>query len=505
VSGTPPSALFAHRWTPVIVGVLTALAIGWVWAGAGGVPVMHDEWAYWLQGGQYGHGVWSQPVPPIPEFFEQLYVLVTPVFAAKYPPGHALVLAPGFAIGWPMLMPLLLSGVTGGVVFALARRVSGGGVALATWLFWLGTFGNLRFRASYFSETTSALCWLTAWWALLQWRADRRRSAMLLLAAAVGWCAITRPYTAVALALPIAVVIVRDVVRERRWTMLAQGILAGTLLVLVLPFWSWRTTGNWQETPLALYTRQYLPFDVPGFHLDPTPPERAVPPLMERTRAFLRGIKRNQVETPVLRTVASRALVVTLDAFDAWRLPLVIAFVVGLVTMGAAGWLAFGTGGVLIVAYGAQAHTADWTVYYLEALPAIAFATAMGLRTILRAAPRVGRVAPYAAVVVAALVIQDVLRARTLVERLADSPRRFRAAVAELPKRPNVVFVRYSPLRGANDMHITLVANEGVWSTAPSWIVHDRGEENPRLMRLAADRTAYLYDEASRQFTEIAR
>ena len=113
-----------HPQAPVIAGVLTGLALWWVWAATGGVPVMHDEWAYWLQAGQYAHGVWSQPSPVIPEFFEQMYVLVTPVFAAKYPPGHALALAPGFLLGWPMLMPLVLSAGTGGLVFALARRVS---------------------------------------------------------------------------------------------------------------------------------------------------------------------------------------------------------------------------------------------------------------------------------------------------------------------------------------------------------------------------------------------
>ena len=494
-----------HPQAPVIAGVLTGLALWWVWAATGGVPVMHDEWAYWLQAGQYAHGVWSQPSPVIPEFFEQMYVLVTPVFAAKYPPGHALALAPGFLLGWPMLMPLVLSAGTGGLVFALARRVSGGGVAVATWLFWVGTFSNLRFRASYFSEVTSSLCWLVAWWALLEWRETGRGRWMVMLAGAIGWCAVTRPYTAVALSLPVAVVVLVTVVRRGAWRSVAVGLGAGTLVVLLLPIWTSRTTGRWTDSPLAAYTRQYLPFDVPGFHVDATPPERAVPVEMARVREFLRGIKEAQVREPVLRTIGARARFVALDTFATWRLPLLFCLVVGIAVMGAPGWFALGTGLLLIVSYGAQAHTEDWTLYYLEALPALAYATACGARRFIRLTPMGARVAPVAAVLVAALVARDIGRARTIMGRLSAVPRTFVASVAALPKRPNIVFVRYAPDRGAGAMHIALVANDGMLEGAPSWIVHDRGDDNQRLMRVAPGRSAYVYEESTRTFTEIAR
>ena len=158
-----------------------------VWGSLRAVPVMHDEWAYWLQADQYAHLHWKAAPPPVPEFFEQLYVLVTPVFAAKYPPGHALTMAAGFALGLPALVPLLLTACAGALVFALARRSAGAWTAALTWLLWLGTFGNLRFRATYFSEMTTSVCWLVAWWALLEWRGTRRRRWMLAMALACGW------------------------------------------------------------------------------------------------------------------------------------------------------------------------------------------------------------------------------------------------------------------------------------------------------------------------------
>ncbi|MFI5246402.1 MAG: ArnT family glycosyltransferase, partial [Gemmatimonadales bacterium] len=490
-------------WWPVLAaGVLAALAVFAVWGSLSPVPVMHDEWAYWLQADQYAHLHWKVASPPAPEFFEQLYVLVTPVFAAKYPPGYALMIAPGFALGLPALMPLLIAGTTGALVFALARRVAGNVAGALTWVLWLGTFGNLRFRAAYFSETTTSLCWLAAWWALLEWRATRRTRWMAVLALSIGWGAVTRPATMLVFAIPVGVVVMRDVLAAKRWRDLAIGVAVGTLVLGVLPLWSAETTGSWRTTPLALYTRQYLPFDIPGYTVDDTPPQRELPPEMERVRTFLRDIKKNQVATPVWATALDRTWPLLRDAFGGWRLPFAFAFLLGLWVLGAAGWFAFGTSGLLIAAYLSQAHTSDWVVYYLEAMPAIAFTAAIGVTRSLKGA-RVAAAPKWAAVagglVFAALLVSDVAAARDTLGRISAEPRLFREEVSKLPKKPNVVFVRYSPRR---NMHIALVGNRGMLPGAASWIVHDRGVDDLRLYAAANGRTAYVFDEATGEFHE---
>jgi hypothetical protein len=500
------------RAAVVAAALLSALGVFVVWgASFGPVPVMHDEWAYWLQADQYAHFAWKAPAPPLPEFFEQFYVLVTPVFAAKYPPGHALALAPGFALGVPALMPLLLTALSGALVFALARRMAGTPVAALTWVLWLGMFGNLRFRATYFSELTTSFCWLAAWWALLEWRATRRVRWMVLLALAIGWGALARPATMFVFAVPVGAVVLRDALTGRRWRDLALGVAAGTLVLGVLPLWNARVTGDARTTALALYTRQYLPFDTPGYTVDTTPPARALPPEMERARTFLRDIKEEQADAPAWKTASDRAWLLLRDAFGGWRIPFALAFVIGAVTAGAAGWFALGSCALLIAAYLSQAHTADWTIYYLETMPVLAFTAALGAARL--AAPlaarraarvpagRIPRWAPFAlGALAAALLARDARDARDILGRIAAKPRAFREAVAMLPKRPNIVFVRYSPRRS---MHIALVANRGVLDAAPSWIVHDRGADNARLLAAAPGRAAYLFDEASGEFREV--
>jgi hypothetical protein len=504
---TAPAPAATRGWLdgrrPVIAAaVFSALAVFAVWGSLRPVPVMHDEWAYWLQADQYAHLHWKVASPAVPEFFEQFYVLVSPVFAAKYPPGYAMMIAPGFALGIPALMPLLIAGLTGALVFALARRVAGNIAGALTWVLWLGTFGNLRFRAAYFSETTTSICWLAAWWALLEWRETRRTRWMVVLAVAIGWGAITRPATMLVFAIPVGVVVVRDVIATKLWRELIIGVAAGTLVLGVLPLWSHGTIGSWRTTPLALYTKQYLPFDIPGSTVDETPPERGLPKEMERVRSFLHDIKKDQVATPVWATAFERSWMLLRDSFSGWRIPFALAFLFGLVLLGATGWFALGTCALLIAAYLTQAHTSDWVVYYLETIPVIAFTAAVGAARALRAvrlelAPR--WVGPLLATGACALLASDVAGARATLSRIAAEPRLFREDVAKLPKKPNVVFVRYDPRR---NMHIALVENRGMLADADSWIVHDRGPDDLRLYALANGRTAYVFDEATGEFHE---
>ena len=490
-------------WRPVAAAaLLSALAVFIVWGSLSPVPVMHDEWAYWLQADQYAHLRWKVAPPPAPEFFEQLYVLVSPMFAAKYPPGYAIMLAPGFAIGIPALMPLLAAAATGALVFALARRVAGNLTGALTWVLWVGTFGNLRFRAAYFSETTTSLCWLVAWWALLEWRATRRTRWMVLLATSIGWGAITRPATMFVFAIPVGVVVLRDAFTTKQWRDLAIGVATGTLVLCILPLWSAGTTGTVRETPLALYTRQYLPFDTPGYTVNETAPQRALPNEMERVREFLRAIKKIQAETPFWATALDRSAMLLRDSFGGWRLPFAFAFLLGLWALGPTGWFALGTSALLIAAYLSQAHTADWVVYYLEAMPAIAFTAAIGAARAAKGAQAAAApkwLLPAAAAVFAWLLTLDVTAARDTLAKISAEPRRFREQVALLPKKPNIVFVRYAERRS---MHIALVANRGMILDADSWIVHDRGVDDLRLYALAKGRTAYVFDETTGQFHE---
>ncbi|MBW8770192.1 MAG: hypothetical protein JF589_10580, partial [Gemmatimonadetes bacterium] len=186
---------------PLVLGLVFGAAVWWSWGQVHPSGLLHDELAYVLQAHLFSHLRWTAPAPPMPEFFAQPHVLVDPVVASKYPPGHSLLLALGDLVGLPALAVAALAALRAGLTFALARRLTNGAVALGTWVL-LFHGQSLYFAASYFSETTSGAMLLVAWYALLRWHQEGGRKWMALVALAVGWCAITRPFSAALFAVP---------------------------------------------------------------------------------------------------------------------------------------------------------------------------------------------------------------------------------------------------------------------------------------------------------------
>ena len=368
----------AARWSPALAGLVSALCVLTVWGSADAVPLYHDEGAYLLQAEIFAAGRWAMPAPPLPEFFEQMYVLVTPVLAAKYPPGHALLMTPGTLVGLPGLVPLLLTAVAGALLFALARHVANAWVALLALVVWLAMPANLHFRASYLSETTTSACWLGAWWMLLRWRDTGRRAWLVAVAAVVGWGAITRPLTMLVYAIPLGVAVLTIVARQRRWLDFGAAVATGLLVLAVLPLWSWRTLGAADRTPLAAYQAQYIPFDYPGWTEPDAVGTRALPGDLAREAEFLRDIKRAQVNAPVTELLGARLAFFRRAFFGDWRVVLLPAFAIGLLALGVGGTIAIASSALLVLAYLGQAHTPDWISYYVELFPVIAFVSTLG-------------------------------------------------------------------------------------------------------------------------------
>ena len=155
-------------WLALSLGLASTLTYWWVWGSLRPLPGIHDEAAYLLQARIFASGHWTAPGRPLPEFFEQFHVLVTPVLAAKYPPGHSLLLTLGQLLGFPPLIPLLLNGLTGALVYLLSARLAGPLVGLLTWLLWLLAPMNLTYRPTYLSNVTTGALWVASWWALLR-------------------------------------------------------------------------------------------------------------------------------------------------------------------------------------------------------------------------------------------------------------------------------------------------------------------------------------------------
>lgn len=502
--------LLGSRAMVFLLGSVNALLVwwwvGWQWNPA---PMIHDEAAYLLQAALFARGRWTGEAVPLPEFFAQLYVFTDPVLASKYPPGWSLLLAPFVAAGFAALGPMLFAGITGALIFVLARRVTNGPLALLTWLLWSSSSALLRYQASFLSQSATTALWLASLYFTLEYHMNRRPRALTALGLCIGAVAITRPVTAVALAIPVGCVVLRDVWQHRALRALLPAALATAAIVTLLPLQNRMTTGDWRTSPLVAYSTRYTPFDFPGFGYDASAKVAPLPADLDSVRTFLTEARRRHTASALPVTLASRSWRAMIDMFAGWRMPFMMFALIGVFAMPTTGLFAVVMSLGLLITYAFHAHWPQWTAYYVEGYAAVLFASAVGLwafaewmvqRRPMLARMRVLSVADVRVrsallALCAFMLIPTVIalpKYRAAWQRTTTYQRQFVTAlrIIEGESPQSIVFVDY----GTNhDVHSSLVWNVPNLAEAKTWIAHERGPDDLRLMRLAPQRRAYVY------------
>ena len=498
------------RRGPLAAGLLGLAVTWWVWGRWAPLPVIHDEVAYVLQARIFASGHWSRPAPPMPEPFEEYHVLVQPVLAAKYHPGHSLALTPGAYLGAPQAGPLAVSALTGALVFALARNLAGGPVAALTTLFWLLAPMNLKFRSTYLSQVTTSLLWVLALFCLERWLRTWRRGWLAGLALAVAACALTRPLTGLVLAVVTGAVVLHRVWQTRRPLELVLPFLLLLSVPAVLRWWSWATTGNPRESPRDLYTRQYMPWDRIGFGLDSASPAIPVSPDFKRFAAQFDTMHAEYTPARVPAALAVRTWSLLYEALGAGVVLLLPCIVAGAWRRPAEAWVGLGAVGLLLLAHLIYAHPRWWTPYYLEGQAILAYFAAAGALAVARLPRRLpdrsgpGRgwrarsLAVAARILLLACLGIGVLALpswRRWHRKFDAYARRFADRVSSLGSQRAVVFVRYAAKHYPD---ISLIDNPPDVASAPVWVVLDLGNQADRtLMTRAGGRQPFLLDECT--------
>jgi hypothetical protein len=499
-----PRLLSAVRRLPAIAPALaaaTAMLVTWsAWGSLDPLPTVGDEVAYVLQARLLARGQIAGSPPPIPEFFEQAHVLVTPRLAPKYPLGFGLALVPGVLFGATALVPLLLAGLTAALLFVLCRRLYGGACAMLACAIWFAAPGG-RYRAGFFSETLTGATCLLAWYALVRWREERALRWLLIVSLSFAVAAITRPLTALVLAIPVIVVVLRDASRLRLWRQARISAMVALPVMAVLPLQNVATGGPWWELPYGRYTREYLPFDRMGFGLDERAPTRARPPDIERLAQAFAAFHKDYTAKSVPAALVARTRVFFADLAGDWALLAFALAILGVAAGPGAVRFVAGSAVTLLVVHLAYAHPPQWSIYYAEALPVGAAVVAVGATVFLtmlarrlaasEPAQRATLLTGLAAFVAIWPLPERVAETRLNLEVAREPLVAFEAATSSI-REPAVVFVRYAL---GHRMHRSLIRNPDDYASALIWTAYDRGEDNARLMAAAGNRTVYIYDE----------
>jgi hypothetical protein len=512
-----PVAGVAVGFASVLYLVSTALHSGRTLA-----PSWGDDQAYMLQLRMLATGRLWTVAHPLADFFENCFILVKPVYASMYFPGAAMLYVPTIWLGLPpWVLPVLTAGAVVGLTYAVVAQAVGRREALLAAVMMVG-IGAFRVESTIVaSRLPLMLLGLVATWAFLRWWRDGRWRWFVVMGAAMGWAAVTRPLDAVCFAVPLVVGVASRL--RANWAAWARAALIATVaagpFLAVQGVFNHGVTGNWLYTPFRVYADQDLPNTHLGFHgYDP-----AVRPRTEL--AFKQSVYDEHV-VKLLKNhrpdnLAHVWLEERLPATTASTLPhpLLAAFFPAGVAALWIGWPrrdrdrdgappdrvgALVIAGVLPMFVLAYAFYAFFLGSYpLMAAPAVVMMTAMAPRAIADAFPRAARfVYVFAGLSIVTLSLLQLPELNRFVydQRAAMNFESVEAELAKLP-RPAIVLIDAGPL--PNDLFV-FTYNTGVVNPddAPLIRANDLGPRNRELFAYYATtqpaRRVYRYAFKSR-------
>jgi 4-amino-4-deoxy-L-arabinose transferase-like glycosyltransferase len=250
------------------------LAITIAWAVFEAMPHLEDELANLYQAKVFASGRFIAQTPDHSKSFSVPFTIdMDGRRFSKYPPGYSLALASGVWIGQPWLVNALAAalGILGVYLLGLDLFDSHTGLLAAA----LGVISPMYviLSGTLLSHPTTLTALVFFAWALLRARRpDEPRAAAYSVAAGVllGWAAITRPLTALGMALPFALLGLSDVIRTPRVSLPRYALLLiplGLVLSILFQYNHAASGSAWNN----LYTL-YWEYDAIGFgpHLGTT-------------------------------------------------------------------------------------------------------------------------------------------------------------------------------------------------------------------------------------------
>ncbi len=239
------------------------------------MPHVEDEFANLWQAHVMAENQISLPSPPVPKAFMVPFVVdFQGQRFAKYPPGWPTTLSLGVRIGATFLVNPLLAGLSVWLIYRLGSKIARPEIGLLASLLAAASPMLLMLSGTLMPHPLSlflTLAFMLAWMDLFPRQADAAGESPVvpagLLMAVAGLClgllALTRPLTAIGVALPFLihglVLLVRGPHRKR-WQVVVIALLAMAVAGLML-LWQAALTGDaW----LNLYTL-WWPYDKVGF------------------------------------------------------------------------------------------------------------------------------------------------------------------------------------------------------------------------------------------------
>jgi hypothetical protein len=275
-SKASPKAAASRRWRTapwvLLFAIAAVIVSGWVAGGVfEGLPHLPDSVTYLLQARWLGGGDLWGSVSAIQDHLDIPYTYVVGQrWLGHYPPGWPLLLSIGLGFNAPWLVAPLLGGFFVVLLYLAGRELDGPVTGLlAATLGVLSPMARLVF-GSMLSHAAAATLILAALWLMLMAQRTRFWPFAAFSGIALGLAFGVRPLSAVAAAIPLAAVVVGDLLANRQrgsrglWVWF---VLGGSIAALPTLAANQLITGNVFAFPYSLadrpmYFAANLPFGI---------------------------------------------------------------------------------------------------------------------------------------------------------------------------------------------------------------------------------------------------
>jgi 4-amino-4-deoxy-L-arabinose transferase-like glycosyltransferase len=214
------------------------------------MPHLEDEQANLFQAMIFARGEVAAPAPPSPDaFFIPFTIIRNGIWFGKYPPGYPFVLALGVLLGAPWIVNAAASALVLAGVFLLGRDLFDAEVGLLAAALGAVSPAFVILSGSLLPHPLVAAALVFFAWGWLRARRPNQPVApafALLAGAALGLAAISRPWTALAVALPFIALSLFDLVRGFRRALRIYLPLGGACMALcaLLPLYNYAVAGD---------------------------------------------------------------------------------------------------------------------------------------------------------------------------------------------------------------------------------------------------------------------
>ncbi len=272
-----------------------------------GIPVPNgaDDFGYILLADTLRHLRFANPPHPLPQFFEQVFVLQQPTYSSMYPLGQGLLLAFGWVVfGQPWAGVLLSVSAVCALAYWMLHAWTAPVWALAGGLLAVALFGPLSYWSNgYRGGALSAAAGCLVFGALPRLHTYARLRDAALLGLGLSIQLLTRPYEFIFLLVSVIIFWLPDLpnlfLQLRAPVLRALSCVAAVVIIAatLMSVQNRRVTGHWTTLPYSLYRYQY---GVPAtFTFQPNPiPHRLMTDEQELDYRAESAVHGPEIDTP---------------------------------------------------------------------------------------------------------------------------------------------------------------------------------------------------------------